>query len=332
MEMQRVAELGRLTRRRRAGVTPAMSERAPDLVDVTSDAGPGASYERVAPAGVGPAFEVAPPRAGDSPLVYASPHSGRRQPADLIAAARISANALKRIEDAYVEELFAAAPDHGAPLIHALVSRAYLDLNREPYELDPAMFRDRLPDHANIRSPRVAAGLGAIARVVGDGEEIYARKLTLAEAEKRIAEVYRPYHAALATLLDQARARFGVGVLIDCHSMPSSGPGGAQPGADVVLGDRFGASCHPGLTTEVERILRQMGYRVARNAPYAGGHITQTYGRPHHGLHALQIEINRGLYMDERTLERRPAFAALRADMARLIQALAAVVPCLLRR
>jgi N-formylglutamate deformylase len=255
-------------------------------------------------------------------LVFASPHSGRRYPQSFLAQARVGLDSLRRAEDAFVDELFAAAPCHGAPLLSATMARAYVDVNRDPAELDPDMFADPLPHGGQGGSPRVQAGLGAIPRVAGDGQEIYRRRLQADEARQRIDAVHQPYHAALGALLAEVQTQFGCAVVIDCHSMPSCARGPQSP--DIVLGDRYGASCHPAITALAEASLRRMGYRVTRNAPFAGGHTTQTYGRPRLRRHALQIEISRGLYLDERTLERGPGFAQVRGNMARLVEALAA--------
>jgi len=269
-----------------------------------------------------PPYLVIEPLKRTTPLIFASPHSGRRYPADLLAETRAGIQNLRRSEDAYVDELIGGAAGYGAAVIAATVARAYVDLNRDPAELDPDMYDERLPAFAASCSPRVQAGLGAIPRITGDGQPIYRRKLAFADAEQRLASVHRPYHAALARLVAEAKESFGCAVLIDCHSMPSCARGAAAP--DIVLGDRFGASCHPSVTALVEATLRRRGYRVARNAPFAGGHTTQTYGRPALRAHALQIEINRALYLDERTLERTNGFARVRADMSRLAEALAA--------
>jgi N-formylglutamate amidohydrolase len=235
---------------------------------------------------------------------------------------RLDHLSIRKSEDAYVDELFAGAAAYGAPILSAAVARSFVDLNRDPAELDPEMFDERPPHSAHAASARVQAGLGAIPRVSGDGQSIYRRKLSLDEAERRIAAVHRPYHALLRNMVDETKGLFGCAVLIDCHSMPSNSRGAQAP--DVVLGDRFGASCHPSITTLVEATLRKLNYRVARNTPFAGGHTTQTYGRPAAGVHALQIEINRALYIDERTLERTNGYARVRADMTRLAEALSA--------
>ena len=260
------------------------------------------------------------------PVVFASPHSGVDYPAEFLAAARLDRRSLRRSEDAFVDELFAAAPAAGAPLLSALFPRAFVDANREALELDPEMFEDALPPEANTDSPRVAAGLGMIARVVASGEEIYGRKLRLAEALARIERYWRPYHAMLGQLIAETKRRYGACVLIDCHSMPSvGGPMERDAGrerVDMVLGDCRGTSCAPALTDRVESALRHLGYAVARNNPYSGGFVTQHYGRPGAEVHALQIEINRALYMDESSLARGPGFARLAADMGRLARAI----------
>jgi N-formylglutamate amidohydrolase len=251
-----------------------------------------------------------------------------------MAASRLDADAIRRSEDAHVDDLIAGAPAHGAAVIAVRLARAWLDVNREPWELDPGMFEDELPAYARVHSARVAAGLGSIARIVGEGQEIYARKLMFAEATARVDAVHRPYHLALADLVAHARRDSGAAVLIDWHSMPSAaarqglgggGPGGsgAQGGCDMVLGDRFGAACSPAVSRHVEQALRARGYRVFRNAPYAGGYTTQHYGRPDRKVHALQIEINRALYMDERTLRPTAGYGALKADLETVFQALA---------
>jgi N-formylglutamate amidohydrolase len=266
-----------------------------------------------------------------SPLIFASPHSGRFYPNDMMAASALDAAAIRRSEDALVDGLIEGATAHGATVIAAAYARAYIDVNREPYELDASMFEDELPDFARGRSARVAAGLGSIARIVAEGQEIYARKLTFAEATDRIETVHEPYHAALDTLLREARARFGLALLVDWHSMPAAaartlGQSGDIAGAgalDLVLGDRFGAACAPKITALVEAEFEAMGYRVARNAPYAGGFTTETYGRPQVRRHALQIEINRSLYLDEATLEPHDGYVRLKKDLERVFATLA---------
>ncbi|HEX7886227.1 MAG TPA: N-formylglutamate amidohydrolase [Phenylobacterium sp.] len=277
---------------------------------------------------LGEAFQVrraGPEGSPPTPLVFASPHSGRLYPEDMMSAAALDAISIRRSEDAFVDDLIAQAPDHGAAVITASIARAYIDLNREPFELDPAMFSDQLPEFARARTARVAAGLGAIARVVSEGQEIYRRKLTFAEARRRIEGAHRPYHEALSGLIAEARAAHGFAILVDWHSMPAAAAkaAGRDRPCDIVLGDRFGAACAGVLPMRVERELEAMGYRVTRNMPYAGGYTTEHYGQPHRQAHALQIEINRGLYLDEATLSPTSGFESLRANVERLTRALA---------
>ena len=257
-------------------------------------------------------------------MVFASPHSGRDYPPSFLAASRLDPLTIRRSEDCYVDELFEEAPTHGAPLLRAHFPRAYMDVNREPFELDPDMFVGKLPGYVNTRSLRVAGGLGTIARVVADGKEIYRGKLSFEEAQHRVGDLYEPYHEKLRELVADAHHRFGCGALIDCHSMPSvGGPMDQDAGlvrADVVLGDRHGTSCASELTDYVEQVFVDLGYTVYRNTPYAGGYTTERYGKPLHGIHTLQIELNRGLYMDEDTLEKKPRFKDLKMDLSKLIE------------
>jgi N-formylglutamate amidohydrolase len=287
----------------------------------------------LAPSEIPPAplakIDVVRPIRQTSPLVLSSPHSGHDYPAEFVAGSRLDSLSLRLSEDMFVDEIFAAAPDFGAPLLKALFPRAYCDVNREPYELDPSMFADDLPAFANTTSPRVAGGLGTIARVVSNGAEIYPAKLRFAEAERRIEQCWRPYHHALGELLADTQCRFGAAILIDCHSMPSiGGPMDRDPGRyrpDIVLGDRHGRSCAPLLIDTAERALKDAGLNVVRNVPYAGGYTTQHYGRPGAGIHGLQIEINRAIYVDERRVERHTGFAAIVNHVSRLIATLAAL-------
>ncbi len=277
-------------------------------------------------------FDIRPvaPGAPSAPLVFASPHSGGHYPDGMMEALRLDPSALRGSEDSLVDALIDPAPAAGATVIRARFARAFVDLNREPWELDPGMFEDELPEFARSRTARVAAGLGTIARVAG-GKEIYRRKLTFAEAKDRIEAVHQPYHDALTRLLAQARAAHGVALLVDWHSMPSAAAqtparrdGKRGRGADIVLGDRFGAACAPTITTLVERAFADLGYRCVRNAPYAGGYTTEHYGRPGRRTHALQIEINRALYMDETTRVATEGFGKLRADIGVVTDQLAA--------
>lgn len=267
-----------------------------------------------------PPFLLIEPLRKAGPVVFASPHSGRCYPGAMLCRSRLDIRSLRRAEDAYVDALFSAAPSLGAPLLCANIARAYVDLNRHAEELDAGMFSGPLALPAKAASGRVQAGLGVIPRIAGDGREIYAGKLCPKEADERLDWVYRPYHAALEALLVATQEQFGCAILLDCHSMPSAVRGPNAP--DIVLGDRYGASAKPGLTARVEGLLRHLGYRVARNAPFAGGHITEIHGQPQAGRHAIQLELSRGLYMNEANLEPNADFARVRADMCRLIAAL----------
>ncbi len=282
------------------------------------------------------AFEITRPARQGTPLVLASPHSGDRYPADFLQMTKLDRATLRVSEDCYVDELIAAGPSLGAPLLRALFPRVYVDANREAFELDPVMFEDRLPEAAITDSPRVAAGLGSIPRLAANDREIYGRKLRFAEAEQRIARCYRPYHAALSALIQETRERFGGCLLIDCHSMPSVGGQSerdlGRARVDFVLGDCFGASCADAVTAAAETHLRKEGVNVRRNNPYSGGYVTQHYGRPVEGIHVLQIEINRSIYMDEQTLERLPQFQETKQRLERLIAMLAREAPALIRR
>jgi N-formylglutamate amidohydrolase len=272
--------------------------------------------------------EILAPRVQTLPLVLSSPHSGDRYPTAFLAASRLDPLMLRRSEDSFVDELFGAAPTIGAPLLRALFPRAYVDANREPYELDPSMFEDRLPDYANTRSPRVAAGLGTIPRIVANGADIYRRKLAFADALSRLRDHYWPYHEALSALIEATRSQFGYCLLIDCHSMPSTrkkGMRNAMPRVDVVLGDFHGSTCAGVVADTASRTLKALGYCVAHNRPYAGGHVTRHYGRPARGIHALQIEINRSLYMDEWQIRRGTSMSRIARDMQRLVTALATI-------
>lgn len=277
------------------------------------------------------ACSVRAPGDQTAPLVVASPHSGSQYPRDLMEASRLDARALRRSEDAHVDALFEGAVEVGAPLLAAHFPRAYVDVNREPYELDPAMFDAPLPPYALTRSPRVAAGLGSIPRVVAAGVEIYGRRLSFAEAAARLDACYRPYHAELRRLVRQTKARFGACLLVDAHSMPSAGlscrddPTYGQ--VDMVLGDNHGRSADRGVVRAARDYLEARGYVVAMNDPYPGGFVTKAYGAPEAGVHALQVEVNRALYMDETSLDRSAYFDELKGHMTGLLAAVAGALP-----
>lgn len=266
-----------------------------------------------------PAFETVRPRRLTAPIVFNSAHSGRDYPERFLSMTRLDHLSIRQSEDAFVDELFARAPHLGTPLLRAHFPRAYLDVNREPWELDPAMFAEPLGERCNTTSPRVAAGLGTLARVVAENKPIYRERLTLADARMRIEGIYQPYHATLQRLLSDAHKSYGVAVLIDCHSMPRLSRGGDRSAPDIVLGDRYGTTCAPALIDLAETVFSGAGLRVARNRPYAGGFCTRTYGRPHHGVHALQVEISRHLYVNEVTLEKNERFEATRQLVERLV-------------
>jgi N-formylglutamate deformylase len=209
-------------------------------------------------------------------------------------------------------------------MMRAHFPRCFVDVNREPYELDPRMFEGRLPSFANTRSMRVAGGLGTVARVVGDAQEIYDQRIPVDDALQRIESLYKPYHRTLRRLFGRLHRDFGAAVLVDCHSMPSTaGHKDERPRPEFVLGDRYGTSCVGVVAETVEKTLRSLGYTVSRNKPYAGGFITEHYGNPAAGLHAIQLEINRALYMDERRSQRSTGFDHLATDLETLARRLA---------
>jgi N-formylglutamate deformylase len=268
-------------------------------------------------------FEVREPETVRVPFVFNSPHSGRHYPEDFLRQTRLDAHSIRRSEDHFVDELFASATDLGAPLLVAHFPRAYLDVNREPYELDPRMFEGKLPAYANINSLRVAGGLGTVPKLVAENMEIYAHRLPVEEALERVERVYKPYHACLRRLIARTHVHFGFGILVDCHSMPGNvRVAGSAIRPDFIIGDRYGTSAAADLSRAAIQILEEMGFSAIRNKPYAGGFITEHYGRPARGLHALQIEINRALYIDEVTLQKRPEFHAVAAAIGAFMERL----------
>src|SRR5215468_10396857 len=271
-----------------------------------------------------PPFEVLEPAEWRGPIVFNSPHSGRVYPQGFLAAARLDISTLRRSEDSFVDELIIGTVRRGHPVMRAHFPRCYVDVNREPYELDPRMFDGRLPSFANTRSMRVAGGLGTVARVVGDSQEIYDQRIPVDDALRRIESLYKPYHRALRRLLARIHGDFGAAAMIDCHSMPSTaGAKDERPRADVVIGDRYGTSCVAVVAETIEQTLRGLGYLVSRNKPYAGGFITEHYGNPAAGFHSIQLEVNRALYMDERRYERASTFARVAADLVVVAEQLA---------
>lgn len=263
-----------------------------------------------------PAYHLALPAARTSSVVFASPHSGRDYGADFMARSMLDEHAIRSSEDAFVDLLFEAAPAMGAPLLTALAPRSFIDLNRSCDELDPALIEGV---GRGSHNPRISSGLGVIPRVVANGRAIYRGKIPMAEAEGRIADYWRPYHAALQRLLNDQLTLFGEAILIDCHSMPHEAIEGFGrfdgPRPHVVLGDRFGASAAARIVDRIEAAFVASGFRVARNAPFAGAFITQQYGRPSRGQHVIQIEIDRALYMDETLIRPNRSFAALKQTL-----------------
>ncbi|HEX9647504.1 MAG TPA: N-formylglutamate amidohydrolase [Alphaproteobacteria bacterium] len=284
-----------------------------------------------------PPFEIIASDPPATAVVLASPHSGRRYGRAFLSQTRLDEAALRRSEDAHVDALLTHAPARGAALVKALFPRTYVDVNREPLELDPDMFAESLPGCVHATSPRVRSGLGTIARLGANGQPIYRGALSLAEARARLRACYFPYHRALRALVRRAQARFGYAILLDCHSMPSQAvvrPSGlavrgrgAPRGVDFVLGDCHGGACHAAVADTAQATLERLGHTVIRNAPYSGGFTTRHYGRPASGVHALQIEVNRALYLDEDRLEPTAGLAPLARDLAQLVEALAAALP-----
>ncbi len=253
------------------------------------------------------------PAARTTSVIFSSPHSGRAYPADFLARSVLDELSIRSSEDAFVDELFAAVPDFGAPLLAANAPRAYIDMNRAAEELDPALI-EGVPRSAH--NPRISSGLGVIPRVVANGRVIYRGKLARAEAQARIETHWQPYHRRLRSLIDESLALFGEAVLIDCHSMPHEAieqvtGGGARP-PDVVLGDRFGAAAGGEVVDRIEAAFEAAGLRVVRNSPFAGAYIAQAYGRPSRGIHVVQIELDRALYMDERSVRRHDGYETFR--------------------
>lgn len=268
------------------------------------------------------------PEKPQSCVVFNSPHSGSEYSDEFLASTKLDSLAIRSSEDAFVNELFMDAPIHGAHLLAARVPRAFIDLNRNANELDSALVRDVKRASNN---PRIAAGLGIIPRVVGNGQVIRTGKMPLAEAEDRIARYYTPYHNRLRELTTSLREQHGMAILMDCHSMPQKALDtaplvrGKLP--DIVLGDRYGAACDRWIMDLVSQIFSAAGFVVARNAPFSGGYITQQYGRPTKGVHAIQIEINRALYMNEKSVERADAFEGFRETLSDITRRLAEIGP-----
>jgi N-formylglutamate deformylase len=272
------------------------------------------------------AYNLIRPVRRTSCVVFASPHSGSDYPRSFLRRSVLDKLMIRSSEDAFVDDLFACAPDFGAPLLTAGAPRAFVDLNRGADELDPALIEGvRRQSH----NPRVSSGLGVIPRVVANGRPIYSGKLPLAEAERRIALYWRPYHAALQGLLNEAQEQFGTAVLVDCHSMPHEAMDGVARSAarrpQIVLGDRFGAAAGSEIVDRIESAFASAGLTVTRNAPFAGAYIAQAYGRPSRTQHAVQVEIDRSLYMDEKRVEPNGDYDAFRALLRGVVAELAVI-------
>lgn len=270
-----------------------------------------------------PPFEFIEPARISAPLLLNSPHSGTALPESFLSQTRLEPRDLLRSADLFMDQIIAPATLRGVAVMHACFPRAFLDVNREPYELDARMFDKKPPAFANTRSLRVVSGYGTVPRLVAEGFDIYARRIPLAEAMRRIDSYYLPYHSALRRRLNDLYRAFGTAVLIDCHSMPAQSLGAAGKVGDVILGDRHGTSCAPELIDFAEALLRDCGLTVSRNQPYSGGFITEHYGNPRAGTHALQIEFNRALYMDEETYVPHNGLLAVSEAMMHLVEALA---------
>ncbi|WP_051279892.1 N-formylglutamate amidohydrolase [Hellea balneolensis] len=260
-----------------------------------------------------PPIRVIPPKKWRRGVIFASPHSGNVYPKGFTARSSLSLQSLRRNEDAYIAELFAPAVICGAPLLAAQFPRCFVDVNRAPNELP----LDWAPE-AGTPTPRAAAGLGVIPTMLSESLAIYKKPLSYRAARARLTALYHPYHDALQDLITQAGLRFGSALLIDCHSMPGFAPMGSRR-PDIILGDRFGVSCYPETITRVELAFRRQGYNVTRNYPYAGGYVTQHYGKPRAGIEALQIEINRDLYLNPVTLKKKRSYAALAENLKTVI-------------
>lgn len=273
-------------------------------------------------------FQLTEPERLITGVVFSSPHSGDQYPEELIARTRLGRLQLRASEDALVDQLFACAARFGAPVLAATLPRAWIDLNRSPNELDPALIDGVRMGGVN---QRIAAGLGVVPRIVSEGTPIYTGKLSLAEAKERIRSVHIPYHAQLEALLMRARQRFGAAILFDCHSMPTealrSAPRVQGRMPDIVLGDRFGASAARRIVTKTQTAFEAEGFIVARNAPFAGGYITQRYGRPAQGFHAVQIEIDRGLYLDQKKIRPSDGFDGILTKIEGVVAELSQIDP-----
>lgn len=271
-------------------------------------------------------FRVLEPQQLTSSVVFASPHSGREYSWSFRRRSALNELALRSSEDAFVDRLIIDAPDLGSPLLLADTPRAYVDFNRNHDELDPALIEGLA---RKAHNPRVASGLGVVPRVVANGRCIYRGKLSMQEVQTRIDQHWHPYHDALQSLLTQAHGAFGKAVLIDVHSMPREALDGVvrrgQIRPDIVIGDRFGAAANQSLVEQVEAAFSSAGFTVARNSPFAGAYIAQTYGRPSRQQHAIQIEIDRSLYMCESSITPNADFPKVRRAFSRAMSEIVSI-------
>ncbi|WP_159807959.1 N-formylglutamate amidohydrolase [Litoreibacter roseus] len=267
------------------------------------------------------AYTLSFPDVQTTSVVFASPHSGRHYPRAFLRRSVLDELTIRSSEDAFIDLIVGNAPDCGAPLLVAKAPRAFLDLNRASDELDPSVV-EGIGKVAH--NPRIASGLGVVPRVVSNGRAIYRGKISKAEATARIERYWLPYHTCLQKLLDHTRRQFNEAILIDCHSMPHEALDAvAKPGAprpEVVLGDRFGSSAETDLVDRIETIFLDAGLTVSRNAPFAGAYITQHYGRPSRRQHAIQIEVDRALYLNETYVRPNDNFRNFQAVMTRVVQ------------
>ena len=260
-----------------------------------------------------PAVTVRRPLFWRNGVIFASPHSGSLYPKAFTSRSPLPEQALRRNEDAFIAELYAPVVDLGAPLLAAKFPRCFVDVNRAPDELPYAWTQE-----TSGSSPRAEAGLGVVPTMLSETTEIYKKPLSYRAARARLTALYHPYHDALQELITETSLGFGSALLIDCHSMPGFAPMGSRR-PDIILGDRFGASCHPETIARIEQAFRRQGYNVTRNYPYAGGYVTQHYGQPHAGIEVVQIEINRDLYLNPVTMKKKRSYEALADNLKSII-------------
>lgn len=271
----------------------------------------------------GKGHEVEQPADWKAGVIFASPHSGAIYPADLLARSKLSAHQLRRNEDIFIDHLFHSAVAAGAPFLRAMFPRVIVDVNRAASELPPEWeVLNEAPDSVQS-TPRAAAGLGVVPTYLSETQPIYSRSPDLDDVSNRLRRLYHPYHATLRNLLETSLKRFGRALLVDCHSMPGFAPMGSRR-PDIILGDRFGTSCHPDTLSLLRELFTHAGYSVGINYPYAGGYTTTHYGKPHEGVEAIQIEVNRDLYVNPVTLSPKSGYVQLTEDLRIITQEIVA--------